>query len=396
MSSSLKPTTVIRLVAGRELNTRLRTRGFLIGTVVILAVLVGYLLLQMMLFGQTSRTTVGLTGQASAIAEPLRSAGEEVGENIETRQIADPADGRAQVEEGDLDVLVSGSAGNLQAIVQSDLDEQVRALLDGIAQQEVLNAKLFEAGLNPAEVLGDVHTAGVEVTTIEKPDPEEGQRFVIAVVMMFLLYMGIAAYGGTVAQGVVEEKSSRVVEILLSAVRPWQLLLGKVIGIGLVGLIQLVVLGVAGLAIATATGLLTITGVATGTLLWGLLWYVLGYFLYATLFAGAGSLVSRQEEMQTVVTPITIMLVGGFVAAITMLSQADSTGSAVLSLIPPISPILMPSRIATGAASGWEIALALVLILATIMLLTWLGGRIYRAAILHTGSRVSLKTALRG
>lgn len=394
MSDSLRASTAVRLVAQRELNTRLRTRGFLIGTLVILAAIVGYLLLQISVFSGMGTTTVGLTGQATAIAQPLRQAASQVGLDVETRQVS-RAEGSDQVSAGELDALVSGSVAELRVLVKSDVDEQLRALLDGISQQQVLQAKLLEAGLNPQQVLGEVGSTRVEVSTIEQPDPERGQRLVMAMVLMFLLYMGITTYGAMVAQGIVEEKSSRVVEILLSTVRPWHLLLGKVIGLGLVGLVQLAVLGVAGLAMASVTGALTITGIATGTLLWGLLWYVLGFFLYATVFAGAGSLVSRQEDMQTVLMPITIVLVGGFIAGFTVIQQPDSTAATVLSLIPPLSPILMPSRIATGTVSGLEIGLALLLTVATIAALTWLGGRVYRAAVLRTGARVRLKDALR-
>ncbi|MEU6645228.1 ABC transporter permease [Saccharomonospora sp. NPDC046836] len=393
---SVSPATAVRLVAQRELNTRLRTRGFVVGTLVILAVLAGYLLFQANVFDNAQRTTVGLTGQAAAIAEPLEAGARQLGTDVVTTTVGDAAQGRAQVTAGDLDALVSGSPANLHVLVKSELDNQVRGLLTGITQQEVLEAKLAQAGLEPAAVLSDVDAARLQVTTLEQPDPDSGQRIVVALVMMFLLYMGITAYGALVAQGVVEEKSSRVVEILLSSVRPWHLLLGKVIGLGLVGLVQLTILSVGGLIMASAAGVLTITGIAASTLLWGLLWYVLGFFLYATVFAAAGSLVSRQEDMQSVLTPISMVLMVGFIAGFTVVQQPDGTTATVLSLLPPLSPILMPSRIATGSAGPMEIVAALVLTLAAIAALTWLGGRIYRAAVLRTGARIRLRDALRG
>lgn len=393
MNSTVSPASAVWLVAQRELNTRLRTRGFLIGTVVILVAMAGFVLLQATWASDAERIKVGLSGQATAIAEPLTTAADRFGMDIETQEVT--ADPRSALDAGDVDAVVSGSPADLRVTVKSELDDRLRALLNGISQQEVLSAQLIEAGQNPTEVMRDVNAAQVQVTTLEQPNPERGQRLAVAVVMMILLYMSIVTWGTTVAQGIVEEKSSRVVEILLSTVRPWHLLLGKVIGLGLVGLAQLAILGVAGLAMAGATGALTITGVATSTLLWGLLWYLLGYFLYATVFAGAGSLVSRQEDMQTVLTPITLVLVGGFVAGITVIQQPDSTTAQILALVPPLSPILMPSRIATGAAGWLEIGAALVLTLAAIAALTWLGGRVYKAAILHTGSRLRLKDALK-
>lgn len=392
---SVRPATAVRLVAQRELNTRLRTRGFVIGTALILVIMVGYLALQATLFSDENRTEVGLTGQAAAIAEPLKAGAKQLGVEVETTRVTNPDAGRTKVGADELDVLVSGNPANLQATVKSELDDQVRALLSQISQQEVLDAKLVEAGARPGEVMAEVRSVQVAVDTIEPPKPQEGQRIVVALVMMFLLYMGITTYGSLVAQGIVEEKSSRVVEILLATVRPWHLLLGKVIGLGLVGLVQLLILGVAGLVMATTSGVLTISGVATETLLWGLLWYVLGFFLYATVFAGAGSLVSRQEDMQTVLTPVTLVLLIGFLAGFTVIQQPEGTTAVVLSLIPLLSPILMPSRIASGAASWLEVSAALVLTLAAIAALTWLGARVYQRAILRTGSRIRLKDALR-
>ncbi|WP_216209940.1 ABC transporter permease [Amycolatopsis aidingensis] len=393
---TVSPANAVRLIAQRELNTRLRTRGFLIGTAMILLVMVGYMVLQANVFNARSTTTIGLSGQSSSMAAPLRVQAEQLDETIEISTVTDPRQGRTQVRDGELDVLVSGNAANPRVLVKSELDPQLRVMLNEIAQNEVLSAKLAEAGQDAEQVLETVAATQVEVSSLEEPDPESGQRLVVGLVMMFLLYMSITTYGSLVAQGIVEEKSSRVVEILLATVRPWQLLLGKVIGLGLVGLVQLAILGGVGLAVATSTGVLTVSGVATTTLLWGLLWYLLGFFLYATVFAAAGSLVSRQEDMQSVLTPITLVLIIGFITGFTVVEEPESTSATVLSLVPPLSPILMPTRIAAGSAGPLEIAAALVLTLAGIALLTWVGGKIYQTAILRTGSRMKLKDALRG
>jgi ABC-2 type transport system permease protein len=394
---AVKPFTAVRLVAKRELNTRLRTKSFVIGTAVILVVFAGYSLLQATLLGDAGRSKIGLSGQATGISDQLKTVAQQLGRDVETITVTSPADGRKQVEKGDLDALLSGSASDLQVLVKSDLDKQLHAALNSIAQQQVLNAKLLEAGLDAPQVLNAISTATVKVTSITPPDPERDQRLVIGLVMAFLLYLSIATYGTLVAQGIVEEKSSRVVEILLSTLRPWQLMLGKVLGLGLTGLIQLVILAGAGLGMATATGTLTLSGVATSTVLWGLLWYVLGFFLYATIFAGTGSLVSRQEDVQSVVTPVMMVLIGGFVVGLSLLQQSPGgTATTVLSLIPLLSPVLMPGRIAAGSVSDLQVGLSIVLTLAAIALFTWLGGRIYHNAVLRMGSRVRLREALRG
>ena len=384
------------LVAGRELNTRLRTRSFVIGTGVIIAVLVGFFLLQSTLLSGKATTTVGLSGQATSIAEPLRERASQVGMELDTKVVTDPAEGREQVSSGELDVLVSGNVADLQVVVESDLDKQVRALLTGISQSQVLHAKLAELGLQPAEVLAPVNGAGVEVTAIDEPDPEQAQRTILGMIIVVLMFMGIMIYGNLVTQGVVEEKSSRIVELLLATVRPWHMMLGKVLGLGLVGLVQLAVVGVVGIVMASSSGLLTISGQAAGMLAWGLLWYILGFFMYATVFAAAGSLVSRQEEVQSVVTPVTMVLGIGYVIGFNLiLRDPEGAATTVLSLIPLFSPIMMPGRIAAGAVAGWQIAIAVLLTIGAIALFTWIASKIYRNAVLHTGARVKLTQALR-
>jgi ABC-2 type transport system permease protein len=390
------PLNAIRLVAKRELNTRLRTRAFLVGTAVILVVAAGYFLLQATLLSNSGHSKIGLTGQATGISDQLKAAGQQVGKTIDTVSVKSEEDGKEEVKNGDLYALLSGSASDLQVYTKSNLDAQIHSALDSVAQQQVLNAELLEAHLDGPQVLSTASAARVSVTSITPADPDRDQRLIIGVIMVFLLYMSITTYGTLVAQGVVEEKSSRVVEILLSTVKPWHLMLGKVLGLGLTGLIQLVILAGAGLGMATASGTLSVSGVAISTLLWGLLWYILGFFLYATVFAAAGSLVSRQEDAQSVLTPVTMVLVIGFIVGLNLMLQSpDSSATTVLSLIPLLSPVLMPGRIAAGLAPGWQIGLSIVLTIALIGVLTWLAGRIYRNAVLRTGSRVRLRDALR-
>lgn len=388
----------VRLVAQRELALRLRTKWFLIGTLVIIAVMAGYVLLQMSVFGDEDRSKIGFAGQATGLSERVAQAATELEIDVDTTTVVDLTSAKADLSDGSLDAVVTGNPAELRVLVAEELNPRLRAVLTGLSQQEVLTAKLAQAGVpNPAGVMAEANAAQVEVTAIDPSGAEDGQRLAIGALMVFLLFMSINAYGTLVAQGVVEEKASRVVEILLATIRPWQLLLGKIIGIGLVGLIQLVAIAGAGIALALAADVLTLSGVAVGTLVWGVVWYLLGFFLYAALFAGAGALVSRQEDAQSVLTPVTMVLVVGFLAGFNvMIADPDGTAARVLSLIPFMSPVLMPGRIATGDVVVWESALAIGLTLATIALVTYLGGRIYQNAVLHTGSRMKLTAALRG
>ncbi|SDD28847.1 ABC transporter permease [Actinokineospora iranica] len=386
------------LIARRELHARLRTRSFLIGTAVSVAVLIGFVLLQSTVFGAANVTRVGLSGQATVLSGSLGEEARTRGVDVRASTVRDPVAGEAMVADGDLDALVTGPPAALRVVVGDTLDENLRRALNALVQQEVLRAQLAAVEeLDPDQVLATVADAGVDVRSLHAPDAQRDQRLAVALVIVALLYLSLLLYGTMVAQGVVEEKSSRVVEILLATVRPWQLLLGKVIGLGLVGLAQLAVIGAVGVVLATATEVLTIPGAALGTLVWGLFWYLLGYLFYASVFAAAGSLVSRQEETQAVLLPVTSVLVLAFVLGLGLLTRSpNGTATAVLSVLPPFAPILMPGRIALAEAPAGQIALAAALTLAAVALLARLGGRIYAGAILRTGPRIPLREALRG
>ena len=395
------PRAVVR-VARREFLARVRTRAFALGTALTVLVLAGYLLLQALVLADDDRSTVGLSGQATALAEPLTQAARARGHEVITKDVTDVAAGEAAVRDGDLDALVSGSPAALRVLVESDLDIDLRSVLDGLQQQQVLLARLTQLAqttqgeVDPQEVLDTALQATVDVTRLEPVDAQRGERLAVALLAVALLYFSLLLYGTQVAQGVVEEKSSRVVEMLLSTVRSGQLLAGKVLGIGLAGLLQLTIIGVIGVVAAAVSGALTISGSATVTLLWALLWYVLGYALYACAFAAVGSLVSRQEDAQGALVPVNVTVAVVFVVGFTLLTKdAEGTLTTVLSLLPPFAPIMMPGRIALGAAPFWQVALALLLVLGAIALLAVLAGRVYRNAVLHTGSRMRLRDALR-
>jgi ABC-2 type transport system permease protein len=195
--------------------------------------------------------------------------------------------------------------------------------------------------------------------------------------------------------GAVEEKASRVVEVLLSAIRARHLLAGKVIGLGILGLVQLLLIAALGLAAATAAGAIEVDSDVMAAAGMALVWFLVGYAFYASLFAVAGALVPRQEELQSVTTPLTLILLISFFVSFAVLDNPDGTLAHVTSFIPMTAPITMPARIALGAASPLEIAGALVVTLGCAVLLIPLAGRIYSGAVLRTGSAVKLREAWR-
>ena len=388
------------LVARREVHTRLGTRSFVIGTFVSALVLAGFVLMQSTVFDIDDRSVIGLNGQAIAVAGQLAEEARQVGREVRTVEVTNLSAGRAQVADGTLDVLVSGAPAALTVLVNQNLDDELRGVLNGLVRQQVLRGQLAaledSAGIDVNAILRTVSEAQVTVRALSPVDNTDDSRLPMALVVVALLYLALLLYGSLVAQGVVEEKSSRVVEFLLSAVRPRQLLAGKVIGLGLVGLLQLGVVGLVGLVVGLAVSVLPSFGAAVAALVWGLLWYVLGFLLYATVFAAVGALVSRQEDVQSVLMPVTAVLVVAFALGFAVLSR-DPTGTVttVLSLVPPLSPILMPGRLALGAVPFWQVALALALTAAMIVLLSRAGGKVYQNSLLRKDSRVSLWRSLR-
>ncbi|GAA4904895.1 ABC-2 type transport system permease protein [Actinomycetospora succinea] len=392
MTGTLRP---VLLIARREFASRVRGRAFVVGTVVVLVLLGVYAAVIATIASGDDTARVGVTGPAIALTGPLERAAPTEGLELTVVPQPDVATGEAAVRAGDLDALIGGEPARPRVYVESEPDAQTERVIVDATSSVARDGFLVARGVDPAALDAAVAESGPVIVAAEPPDPQAGQRLGLGLAGAFLLFFSIQTYGAMVAQGVVEEKASRVVEIVLSSVRPWQLLLGKVLGLGAVGLLQLVVLGGAGLAVAGAAGILVTAAGLVSTLVWVVVWYLLGFALYATVFAAAGSLVSRQEDTQSVLSPVTITVLLGFVVGFNLLTY-DQRGTpiTVLSLLPPFSPLFMPARIALGVAPAGQIVLALVLTIAFTAGVLALGGRIYANSVLRTGARVSLREAL--
>jgi ABC-2 type transport system permease protein len=172
------------------------------------------------------------------------------------------------------------------------------------------------------------------------------------------------------------------------------LLAGKIIGVGLVGFAQLLLTAIVGLIVGRAADMITLQAGVIGTVVDVLAWFVLGYAFYACAFAAAGSLVSRQEELQNTVSPLSLLLVASFVLSFQAISNPGGGLAKVLSIVPPFSAMIMPPRVAAGDVAGWQIVLAVALMLAAILALVRLSARIYASAVLRSGARVRWSEAL--
>jgi ABC-2 type transport system permease protein len=391
MSAPLPARSAVLLVARREFVTQVRSRSFVVGIVITLVFFGGLLLLGTYIGGQTSSHTLGVTPQAASIRPVLEQTAHLQGTELTVREVGD-ADGRGQVHDGDLDALLTGAPGAYELVGLDSVDGTLQAIVGDAVAQQAVTAALAGAGVDPALV---ANSSALDVSTLEPADSGSGQRLAVAFVGTILLFFSLSGYGNLVATGVVEEKQSRVVELLLATITPWQLLAGKVLGLGAVGLLQLVILSaIAGLG-AGAAGLLVVPGAAMGMFAMVVLWYLLGFFLYASLYAAVGSTVSRQEELQSVVAPMIFLLLIPFVLALNLLPSDPRNGlAAVLSFVPFFSQTIMPARYALGVASLGEVLVAAALAAAAIVAVVRVAGRVYRNSVLRTGARVSLREAL--
>jgi len=370
--------TAVALVARREIVERVRERSLWISTGVTIAILAGILILPSALgFGGATKATVATVGpRAEQVVARAHGLQKTFDVALTARPASDDVAARKLVADGDADVAVLRGGRALAAA--QDADDAVIAAVQ--AGSQAARGASIPPPL-PVERAGDSGAS---------------DRRGIAFVAVVILYGQLLGYGFWVASGVVEEKSTRVVELLLSAITPRQLLAGKVIGIGVLGISQLLVIGLVGAAVGAATGQLDVTGDLVSAVGVVLAWFVLGFLLYSCAFAVAGALVARQEEVQSVTAPLTILVVASFFLSFGALDDPDSSLARVLSFVPPSAPMVMPVRQIAGNVTASEMLVAIVLTLVAAAALIALAARVYGAAVMRTGSRVTLRTVWRG
>lgn len=396
-SAELGSAKAIRLVASREIRVRLTSRAYQLTTLAfVLVVVLGAIALNA-LGAREGTKHVAVTPQTAAMADALEAAGEAFGVTIKVEPVDSRSAGEDRVRSGDFDALLISTSPAVAVVVKDKVDTPLEGVLNALAQQGALNDAVTTLGGDPAQVAAQVEGAQVDVTSLEPSPPVDGGKVAAGYVAGILIFIALMTCGQMVAQGVVEEKTSRVVELLLSALRPWQLLAGKVLGIGVVGLIQVAAVVGAGALTAIGLGTLDASSVDLGTTaLWAIIWFVIGFASYALVLASLGSLVSRQEDVGSVVGPVTAVMIVPYVIGISI-APWDPTNPLVewLSYVPFCAPMIMPIRIALGTAEGWQVAVSVVLSLAMIPLLVWFAGRVYSNAVLRSGGRVKLRDALR-
>ncbi len=397
-SDELASGAAIRLIAGREVRSRLMSKAFRWLTLgFMLVVVLGGVAMHFIASADDVKH-VAVMPSAAAAQPQIEAAATATGVQVEVTTVTDETAARAQLSSGDLDVLVTSVQPTLDIVVKESLDTSLQPMFGALAQQLALIDAIEGLGGDPVAVTAEVGSAQPQVTSLEPPPEVDSGQIVAGFLAGILIFMTLMTSGQMVAQGVVEEKSSRVVELLLSTVRPWQLMAGKVLGIGLVGLVQMLLIVTSGVGTALVLGLVDTSSVSLGSAAaWSIVWFVIGFATYALVLAALAALVSRQEDVGAAIGPVSGVMIVPYIIGVSIAPwDPDNPLVVWLSYLPFCSPMLMPIRIALGTVEPWEVALAVMLSLLVIPVLVWFAGRVYSNAVLRSGSKVRLRDALRG
>ena len=369
----------IALIARREIQERLRSRVFLVSTILMLVLVGGSTALNGALSKEPSYRVAIVAPAPQGLERALQRAAKPFDARVRLTVVASSAAARERLDRKQLDAVIL--LANDRLVFRSNVDSKLAAVAD-TAVRSVRNH------LPPAPELtaATLRTPEKQVTDTET---------LVAVLGSLLLLTTLALYGQWVLTGVVEEKSNRVVELILATVRPRHLMAGKVIGIGLLGLAQVALVGGLG-ALLLAAGVFDAPGSLGGSLALIIPWFGLGFALYAVAYAAAGALASGQQDANSAGTTVSYTLAAiYFVSYVTLMSDADSLFANVLTIFPLTAPFVVPARSVTVGVPLWEHAAAVSLTLVTIYALVRLAGRVYAQGILRGGPRMDLRTALR-
>lgn len=382
-------------IARRDLTQRARSKAFLVSTGVIVLLVLGIGPLLASTVNDPPPQEIGVVSDVDeTFGGAVRTAAAGFDMVVRFTEFASLEDAEAALREGEVRVVVTS---NLELVWRKE-SSQILTSVIGAAVQAVERSKIIEElGITPEEAAALIAPEPPEVRSLEAPDPNAEPRRIAGLVGAFVMYMAILMFGQFVMLGVLEEKSNRVVEVVLSRVQPHQILTGKVIGIGLLGLAQLVVLS--GTIVLTLTMVdvadIDLAGIGAGLFARIVFWFLLGYAFFSVLYASMGALVSRQEDaMSAGMIPILLMLPGYFFSLIAS-SDPEVLTVRIFSLIPPTSPMVMPIRSSVTDVPAWEIALSIALILAAVYAMIRIGGRVYRGGVLQIGAKVRIRDAWR-
>jgi ABC-2 type transport system permease protein len=376
------------LVTRREVVSRITDKSFLIGTVLMVVMIVGFIGFTAWQDEKTDTVTLAATPDSVAMAKAVAEGAPKVDDKVDVTvvELDDEAAAEAALKKEDVDAWLHPVDGGWQLTSESSEQDTLTDVTSTVVRQQVLADNAASVG-STVEAL----EAGSTVTTnflrgdAEKASVAEAVGFVF----VFLFYFAALVFGMQLASSVIEEKQSRIVEIIAAAIPLRHLLAGKVLGNTALALIQLLIYVAVGLVGLTFTSYKSYVPALSGPTAWFIAFFLAGFAALACLWAVAGSLASRTEDLQTTSTPLTMLMLVMFFGGISL----DGRGQVIASFIPPVSAVVMPKRILTGGVAWWEPLVALGLLAVFAALTVMVGERLYRRALLQTGGRVSLRQA---
>ncbi|MFD2042782.1 ABC transporter permease [Ornithinibacillus salinisoli] len=391
--------------------TRLKTKSFYISTAIILLFIIGMANFQSIIdtLSGDDKNKIAILDESGELFAPLQAGIASNSDDMELVLVDESEDDvKELVKEGTYKALVVTEINDEQLPeatyysnnitetgIQTNLEQQLQQLKIAIATQA--------AGVDQdtiTEIYEPVTFQKVALDESAKTNEELSQARGIVYIMLFILYMAVLMYGTMIATDVATEKSSRVMEILVSSASPVTHMFAKISGIALLGLTQISLFVVVGYTVVQSKkdeltgGIFDYFGIqdtAPSVYIYGIVFFLLGYLLYATLAAMLGSLVSRVEDVQQLITPMTLLVVAAFLLAMFGLSMPESTIVTVTSFIPFFTPMLMFLRVGMLDVPFWEVAISIGLLIATITLLALIGARVYKGGVLMYGRSSSLK-----
>ncbi len=380
------------LIARREIAERARAKSLRITTAIMILGVAAAVIVPTIVGHHQSTEQVGLVGAAGpSLRQAVTAAGRVTGDRVELRAVASVALARTQLKSGALSVaIVDGREILIKKQPVSGSTSSESTFAGAVAQLAGLVAKLPPAAAQAALARG----IAIPVRGLEGAPKSLTSRFT-GLGVALVIYIVIFFYGMRITQSVGEEKTSRVVEVLLATVAPTQLLIGKVIGFAVIAFAQIVAVAATFGICGVAVGSNAVHGTAGGVVLIGVLWLVLGFALYSSAFAAAGSLITRQSDAANAAFPLFIPLILAYSLANGVLFNGSNSFYDVLAYVPWTAPIAMPTLFAIGAVSAWQVAASAVVCLLATLLTARLAGVVYARSVMQTGARVKLRQVLR-
>ena len=396
---STRSSGLIWLVARREIRDRVRAKSFWVASVILLLAVVAGVIIPAFTHGHRSTARVGIVGgQVAALTQTVKQAGQVSGTTVTVIPLPNVAAARVRLRSGDLDAVLVGDREVLVKQLPVAGSSSAGATLPGAlgALAEIGGLQRLYALIPPSDA-ARIASQGIALPVHGLVRPPLGLASrITGLAAAILIYVFILTYGVRITIGVGEEKATRVVEVLLTTLRPVQLLAGKVIGMGILAMAQIAAMVAAFLVLGHAVGSVAVQGAATSVVLAGALWLVLGYAFYCTAYAAAGSLITRQADAYNASLPLQLPLILAYVLAYTVLyASGVNWFYHVLAFVPFTAPVAMPVLVAVGAAPAWQQALSAAISIAATVGMARLAGTIYERAILRTGSRLRVRQVLR-